>query len=135
MASATTTIFVFSGHFTNQSAAVQYTEPSWEEEPGSESSDAEYAEWENRNPICPLADELGIRIDHDYLETIVNYDRVGYLCEMIVSEQDKMHLKKQVPIDHNTLVLIFAEGMDQADAARLQSTSRLSFHGGFLAIL
>lgn len=61
---------VFSDYFQNRESACSYTEAQWESEPGANASDEEYAAWEERNPVWPLKDELGVYLDSDFIETI-----------------------------------------------------------------
>ncbi|MEM9537734.1 MAG: hypothetical protein AAGA40_18930, partial [Cyanobacteria bacterium P01_E01_bin.45] len=79
MSDETSKLQVFVGKFASREDACQHTEEQWEPEPSDTATDEYYAAWEDRNPIWPFSDELGVWLDHDFIETIDGSDRYDYL--------------------------------------------------------
>ena len=122
-------LHVFVGSFSSREEACQYTEPQWQPEPGDEASDEEYAAWEDRNPIWPLREELGVGLDSDFIETIDGHGRYEYLLCYLVNPSD-LELVRKASQDANFLVLLFPDALHDRNA-KLHSTSKLTYCGAF----
>ncbi len=80
-------VHVFFGNFTSVEAACRYTEPQWADEPDDDASDEVYDAWEESNPTWSLADDLGVYLDSDFIETI-DEDFCSYLRTQLAKEAD-----------------------------------------------
>lgn len=128
--SVNNSVYVFAGHFENRESACAYTEEQWEPEPGAEVSDAEYAAWEERNPLWVMSDELNAYLDSDFIETIFGEGRYEYLGKMLTDPSALETICASAGEKSNTLVLIFSEALSDSPAT-MKSTSQLQYCGHF----
>lgn len=125
-----TTVHVFVWTFNSVKAARAYTEPHWELEPGDDASDEEYRGWEKRNPIWPMREDLGVRLDSDFIETLSGATRYKYLEQMLTEDSAISTIKERAPSEANILVLVFGQALD-GSPARMASTDVLTYCGEF----
>ena len=124
------TVHVFGGQFETHASACAYTEAQWEDEPGADSTDEEYAAWEERNPTWLMKDELGVYLDSDFIETIFGDGRYEYLGKLLGEPNALKTIRSIAPGEYNTLVLIFSQALGGFDA-EMKSTSKLQYCGQF----
>lgn len=122
-------LHVFAGSFPSRDEALLYAEAQWEPEPDASVSDAEYFAWEARNPTWGLADDLGIGLDADFIETIDGSDRYEYLKGHLKNEAD-LNSIRAISADSNTLVLIFPDAL-HTPKEQMFSTSIMVYCGVF----
>lgn len=102
-------VFVFAGEFKSREDACLYSEPQWEPEPDESVSDEEYMEWEERNPVHGLKDNINTHLDSDYIETVdLNY---GYLSSLNVKDEDINKLRETILPNFNYMVLVFEDAL------------------------
>lgn len=59
---------LFGANFATEAEAQKFVFEQWVPEPPDSVSDAEYASWEDHNPIWRLAEDLGFYMDSDFVE-------------------------------------------------------------------
>lgn len=59
---------LFGANFATGAEAQEFVFEQWEPEPPGSASEAEYASWEDHNPIWRLAEDLGLYMDSDFVE-------------------------------------------------------------------
>ena len=126
------TIHVFSGYFSSKKEATSYSEQQWEEPAPDETwTEEAYTEWENRNPIWALDDDLGVDyMDSDFIETIRGDDRLDYLKTQITDNNARSNLLEMISDKDNTLILIMSTAFDGKQVS-LSPTSKLNYHGEY----
>lgn len=121
-------LHVFAGSFASREDACLHTERQWEPEPDDSVSDDEYAAWEDRNLAWALRDELGVRLESEFIETIDGHHRYHYLGGYLQSgDTDTV---QTCAGDANILVLVFPDALDDS-TVELKSTSKLKYCGAF----
>ena len=128
-----TTVHVFLGNFNSIEEALNYTEAQWEPEPDDNASDQEYSDWEDRNPVWLMKNDLNVYLDSDFIETIENEDRYEHLKNMLVNKND-INKIKNIHLDSKILVLIFNEALG-GFSAKLTSTKTLHYCGEYDCII
>lgn len=53
-----TKVYIFSGTFSDVEEACLYSQPQWEPEPDETVSDKEYSDWQVRNPVHRLKENI-----------------------------------------------------------------------------
>jgi hypothetical protein len=126
----TRTVHVFSGTFGSKEKACQYSEQQWERPAPDDSwPEEDYAAWEERNPTWLLRDDLGTRVDPDFVETIFGSDKIDHLASQLANDADRQKLLTKIPQEADTLVLIMSPAFDGRQG--LSSTPRLRYHGEY----
>jgi len=128
-----TTVHVFLGNFLSIEEATNYTEAQWEAEPDAIVSDKEYTEWENRNPVWLMKNDLKVYLDSDFIETIEGETRFEYL-EEILSDKKSIREIRNINYQSNILVLIFKKTLGGFNAD-LTSTNLLHYCGEYDCII
>ena len=125
-------LHVFAGTFSSREEACEYTEEQWEPEPDESVSDEEYEKWENRNPHWAFREDLGVYLEHDFIETIDGENRFEYLETYIIHSDDMENIRQKAG-DSNILVLLFPEAIDEDDQEdlKLKDTPKLIYCGSF----
>ncbi|MCA9177163.1 MAG: hypothetical protein KDB14_21890 [Planctomycetales bacterium] len=121
-------LHVFAGSFPSRDAACLHTERQWEPEPDESASDEEYAAWEDRNPTWAFRDELGTRLESEFIETIDGHRRYQYLGGYLNTED--VDSVRELAGDANILVLVFPDAIEDPKV-KLKSTSELLYCGSF----
>ena len=127
-------IHVFIGKFLNRELALKYTEPFWEPEPNENVSDEEYNEWEDRNPIFEMANDLDCFLDSDFIETITDSNKTEYLKSMLEVPSKINATESELNSEKSVLVLIFEKAINSEDFS-FGDTPKLKYKGVFESIL
>lgn len=124
------TVHVFVGEFPTRADACEYTEAQWEPEPDENSSDEDYAAWEERNPRWPLRTDLDIYLDSDFIETIDGDERYSYLESLVEHKGSILEIRDRAPEEANIVVLVFGEALG-GYSAEVKSTEKLTYCGEY----
>ncbi|RYD82515.1 MAG: hypothetical protein EOP84_09290 [Verrucomicrobiaceae bacterium] len=111
---------------------MSYSQEQWERPaPDDTWSDEDFEAWEKRNPSWALQEDLpGSSFDSDFVETIFGPDKVDYLETQLKNEADRQHLRSEIPVEADTLVLIMSAAFDGKQVS-LSSTPKLRYHGEY----
>lgn len=107
-----TKVNVFCGAFNSIEDACLYSEPQWEDEPDENVSDADYFEWEMRNPTHRLKENIHSYLDQDFIETI-NFD-LNYLSNININASD-ISIIKNMSLGSSFMVLVYEEALGGFD--------------------
>jgi len=127
---ANESVHVYAGLFPDRTEACKYTEAQWEPEPAQSSSQEEIERWESENPKWGLRSDLGVALDSDFIETILDEDWPTYLSTIVCRPEDLEPIRSRARADANVLVLIFSEAPG-GEPVKLASTPRLKYCGQF----
>ena len=128
-------VYVFSGKFASRIEACLYSQPQWEPEPDESVSDEEYEEWEDRNPVTRLKENIDSYLDEDFIETIESSDSLSrhkYLSSMLKEASSLGTIEAAEPDGANIFVLIYEDALGGFDLKKEPtSTKELSYCGVF----
>ncbi len=103
-----TSVYIFSGKFDSVQEACLYSQSQWEPEPDDSVSDKEYAEWEDRNPIHKLKENINSYLDEDFIETI---DIDFHYLENIHLQESDVENVKALSKEANIFILVYEQAL------------------------
>lgn len=127
------TFHLFAATFASEAQAREYAFEQWAPEPSASATDAEYSDWEARNPTWRLKEELGFYMDSAFVELV---DDAGYVKSQIRSESGQQAFSaRAVCFSHFILVGVNAiwgdkrAGSDSTPLRLPESTATVEYLG------
>lgn len=135
-------MLIYSGSFTSEDDAQEFAEPqytefedvSYDEGTFEDMDDPVDAHEREVEPGCKLWEDLGQRVDSEYLEVVYGEARYEYLESLLAEPDDLEALEEIADPDDNTLFIIFEQGENE-DGEFTEHPDNLIFCGRVLCNL
>lgn len=131
-----TNVHIFVGEFENREDATCYTQGKWEPEPDDSATDEEYNEWEERNPIWQMRDDLNCYLDSDFIETITDEFKLEYFNGLVKNESTTSQYSELLSSQKSALILIFDLALHESEKnIEMKSTDRMKYIGKYSTVI